>query len=345
MKAIEKPVEQLRGQRAESLGERSSFVERAGTRDYLDLIRPQQWIKNVVVFAGPAAGLKLASIESVPNVLFTFVIFCLAASAGYAFNDIVDRRADASHPTKRNRPLASGRITPAGAGLVALVLIVAAFLISFALLPRAVTVVLLSYAVMVGLYSLFLKRRVILDVIIVATGFVLRALAGALAVGVPTSEWLIACVFTLCLFMGFGKRRCEIAMIGNVDEIAEHRRTLLRYTPDLLNHLITVSAGIAVITFLLYTLDTGSHPSPFQKQHLFFTLPLVIYGIFRFAMLTESGLYTGPTEIVLKDRALLWTVILWTACAIVVAYQLVIFGPQGLGTLLGDGATIWYRNL
>jgi len=304
-------------------------------RDYLELIRPEHWIKNIVVFAGPAAGLKLASTAAIPSVLLTFVVFCLAASAGYAFNDVIDRRADENHPTKRNRPVAGGRISPAAALCISAALIGVATAISLIWLPRGVTVVLLCYATMVALYTIWLKSRIILDVIIVAIGFVLRALAGALAVGVPTSEWLVACVFTLCLFMGFGKRRCEIAMIGNVEELGEHRRTLVRYTPDLLNHLITVSAGIAVITFLLYTLDSSGHPSPFRKQHLFFTLPLVIYGIFRFAMLTELGLYTGPTEIVLKDRATLWTVILWTACAMVVAYQGLLFGPEGLEGALG----------
>lgn len=306
-------------------------------RDYMELIRPQHWVKNVVVFAGPAAGLKLARIDAFPAVLLTFAVFCLAASAGYAFNDVIDRTADASHPTKRHRPVASGRI-PAGQAL----LLGAGFMLiagaaSALWLPRGVTLVLAAYMALVVLYSVALKRRIILDVIIIAGGFVLRALAGALAVGVPTSEWLVACVFTLCLFMGFGKRRCEIAMIGNAENLLEHRRTLVRYTPDLLNHLITVSAGIAVITFLLYTLDTTGHPSPFPKQHLFFTLPVVIYGIFRFAMVTELGLYTGPTEIVLKDRAILATIILWTACALVVAYQSVLFGPAGLKGMMGRG--------
>ncbi len=307
----------------------------AGLRDYVDLIRPQQWVKNVVVFAGPAASLKLASVESLPNVTLTFIAFCLAASAGYAINDVIDRKADSSHPTKRNRPVASGRLSPVAAVGTALVLAVLAGLVSALRLPVEVTVVLGAYLAMAVLYSLALKRRVILDVIIVATGFVLRALAGSLAVGVPTSEWLVACVFTLCLFMGFGKRRCEITMIGNEADVRDHRRTLVRYTPDLLNHLLTVSAGIAVITFLLYTLDTQGHPAPFHKEHLFYTLPLVVYGIFRFAMITELGVHTGPTEIVLRDRALLLTIVLWTICALVVAYQVALFGPEGIEGLLG----------
>lgn len=298
--------------------------------DFIELMRPTQWIKNVVVFAGPAAGLKLSSAQSLRQALLAFVAFCLAASATYAFNDVVDRAADANHPTKRLRPVARGAISPSRVVLLGIVLAATAISITALLLPKTVTAVLVGYLALTLAYSLVLKRRVILDVIVVATGFVLRALAGSAAVGVPTSEWLIACVFTLCLFMGFGKRRCEIAMIGNTEEIGLHRRTLVRYTPDLLNHLLAVSAGIAVITFLLYTLDNVGHSSPFRKQQLFYTLPLVIYGIFRFAMLTELGIYSGPTEIVLKDRAMLVAILLWTVCAMLIAYQNVLFGPEGM---------------
>jgi len=302
--------------------------------DYIALLRPAQWIKNVVVFAGPAAGLKLSSAQSLRQAVAAFIAFCLAASATYALNDVVDRTADASHPTKRLRPVARGAIRTSTAVVFSVLLAATAVLLTTLLLSTTVTVVLVAYLSLTLTYSLTLKRRVILDVIVVAIGFVLRAFAGSAAVGVPTSEWLIACVFTLCLFMGFGKRRCEIAMIGNADDIGQHRRTLVRYTPDLLNHLLAVSAGIAVITFLLYTLDTAGHPSPFQKQHLFYTLPLVIYGIFRFAMLTELGIYSGPTEIVLKDRAMLLAIVLWTICALVIAYQKDLFGSGGLSGFL-----------
>jgi len=312
---------------------RNSAGANASITDFLILIRPQQWIKNVVVFAGPAAGLKLFTSEGLTRTIFTFAAFCLAASAGYVINDILDCRADRSHPTKKLRPIAAGRIGVGPAMVLAFLLWAAAFGASVVFLPRGVTLVLAVYVAMTLSYSSYLKDRIILDVILIAMGFVLRALAGALAVNVPASEWLIVCVFTLCMFMGFGKRRCEIAMIGDAAEIGQHRRTLLRYTPDLLNHLITVSAGIAVITFLLYTLDSGGHPSVFPKHHLFYTLPLVVYGIFRFAMLTELGYYTGPTEIVLKDRAIFLTIVLWTLCAFVVAYQFTIFGPGGLPAL------------
>ena len=302
--------------------------------DYLQLLRPTQWVKNVVVFAGPAAGLKLLSPSSLVDAIIAFAAFCAVASAGYAINDAVDRKADASHPTKRNRAVARGAIKPATAVMIGVLLLILATGSTAMLLDPAVTFVLGAYFVMTLAYSLALKRRIILDVIIIATGFVLRAWAGSLAVGVTTSEWLVACMFTLCLFMGFGKRRCELAMIGNIDEAGQHRPTLLRYTPDLLNHLITVSAGIAVMTFLLYTLDTSRSPSPFPREHLFYTLPIVVYGVFRFAMLTETGLHSGPTEIVLKDKAILFTVLLWTVAALAIAYQNALFGPTGLADWL-----------
>ena len=304
--------------------------------DLVRLIRPGQWIKNIVVFAGPAAGLKLSSPDSFLTAFVTFAAFCLAASAGYVVNDVLDREADRNHPTKRNRPVAAGRIGIGIALSMACGLLVACAAVTILFLPIGATVVLGSYLAMTLVYSLWLKERVILDVIVIAIGFVLRALAGSFSVGVSASEWLVACVFTLCLFMGFGKRRCEIAMIADADGVGRHRRTLVRYTPDLLNHLLTVSAGIAVITFLLYTLDTQGHPAPFHKEHLFYTLPLVIYGVFRFAMLTEIGVYTGPTEIVMRDRAIFLTIVFWTACALVIAYQNTLFGPSGLARFLGS---------
>jgi len=300
--------------------------------DYVALLRPHQWVKNVVVFAGPAAGLRLFSPTYFGQALLAFAAFCLAASATYALNDVVDRDADAAHPTKRLRPVARGAIHPVTALVIAGCLIIGGTLLTF-LLNRAVTTILVAYFVLTLAYSLVLKQRVIMDVIVIATGFVLRAWAGAAAVGVLASEWLVACMFTLCLFMGFGKRRCELVMIGNEADARQHRATLVRYTPDLLNHLITVSAGIAVVTFLLYTMDTTHSPAPFPKQHLFYTLPIVIYGVFRFAMLTELGVHSGPTEIVLKDRMLLLAIVGWAVAAVAIAYQRFWWGQLGLESL------------
>jgi len=308
----------------------------AHPRDYVDLLRPAQWFKNVVVFAAPAAGLKLLEPLALWRTTLAFAAFCLMASATYAINDAVDRQADVLHPLKHHRPVARGAISPGHAIALSVLLFVIACILTTTWLPRGVTLIVVAYFAMTLAYSLYLKRRMILDVIIIATGFVLRAWGGAMAVEVVTSPWLVACLFTLCLFMGFGKRRCEIAMIGNLDNAGEHRPTLLRYTPDLLNHLITVSAGIAIVTFLLYTLDVSAHPVPFHKEYLFYTLPIVIYGVFRFAMLSEIGQYTGPTEIVLRDKAMLGAIILWAVAALIVVYEKRLFGLAGLAGVI-DG--------
>jgi 4-hydroxybenzoate polyprenyltransferase len=280
---------------------------------YLRLMRPHQWIKNIVVLAGPAFSLHIFEVE----VVVVFAAFCLIASACYTINDLADRTADKSHPTKKDRPIASGAVSPASALVLAVVLACTSVGMSVAYLPPLVTWLLLSYFFLVLAYSLALKRRPILDVIVIAVGFVLRAVAGAAAVSVPVSPWLIACTFTLCMFLGFGKRRCELATLANKADAGAHRSTLLRYTPELLNHLTSVSAGIAIMTFLLYTMDStpaADHP-PFKKEYLLYTLPLVAYALFRYAMLIETGRFTGPTQIVLKDKALLLTGFLWALAA------------------------------
>jgi 4-hydroxybenzoate polyprenyltransferase len=249
-----------------------------------------------------------------------FVAFCLAASGIYALNDVVDRHADANHPRKCRRPVARGVVSPQAAVALAMGLVAVSGALALLFAGRPVALVIMLYVGLQLAYSLLLKEFILLDVIVIAVGFVLRAWAGSLAVGVPASPWLVACMFTLCLFMGFGKRRCELAMIGNADDAGRHRRTLLQYTPDLLNHLLTVSAGIAVMTFLLYTMDT-SRPAPFSKERLFLTLPVVVYGVFRFALVSELGLYSGPTEIVLKDRPMLAAILIWATIALAIAYR------------------------
>ncbi|MCA9250855.1 MAG: UbiA prenyltransferase family protein [Phycisphaerales bacterium] len=287
--------------------------------DYIRLMRPSQWIKNVVVLFGPAFSLHLLD----ARVPFVFAAFCLIASASYVLNDLADREADKVHPVKKNRPLASGAVSPAGAAVLSLVLLVSGIAISHFWLPQLVTYILLSYFVLIQGYSFLLKKQPIIDVIIIAMGFVLRAVAGAQAVAVLVSPWLIACTFTLCMFLGFGKRRCELVTLGNKADAEAHRATLLRYTPELLSHLISVSAGIAIMTFLLYVMDFNPripHP-PFAKELLLYTLPLVAYAMFRYAMLTEMGRYSGPMQIIKKDVPLLVTGLVWILVVAVIVLK------------------------
>jgi decaprenyl-phosphate phosphoribosyltransferase len=283
---------------------------------YLRLMRPKQWIKNLAVLAGPAFAQTFDN-ASLAATGLVFASFCLVSSASYTLNDLFDRHADALHPVKKHRPIACGDVSSFGALVWAILLLSGGLTIGWYGLPHSTVVIVTAYFVLVLSYSMALKRRMILDVIIIAIGFVLRTTAGADAVSAFVSPWLVVCTFTLCMFMGFGKRRCEIAQFETLEEAGEHRKTLLRYTPELLNNLISVSAGITIITFVIYTMDRDT-PSTFPKEHLIFTLPVVVYGIFRYAMLVQSGLLEGPMEIVLRDRAFQATVVVWSILAMAI---------------------------
>ena len=284
----------------------------------IQLTRPAQWVKNIFVFGALVFGPRRSDPAALMLSVAAFAIFCLLSGAVYAFNDLLDYREDALHPTKKKRPVASGAISPGVAGVLSVALAVAGTLAALKL-PQGFALTAVSYLLLNMFYSLWGKSRVILDVILIAIGFVLRALAGAQAIEVDVSAWLVVCTFTLCLFLGFGKRRCELAVIDNQSLAASHRPTLAAYTQDLLNQLLSVTGGGAVITFLLYTLDPTT-PSP---HTLVFTTPLVFYAIFRYASVIERGERTGPTDVLIKDRPFLVTAILWTLITLV----MIAYGP------------------
>jgi len=296
---------------------------------YVQLLRPAQWVKNLFVFAalffGNAFGKQVNGHSAVALAVLAFVVFSLASSAGYVLNDIMDRHRDQLHPRKKDRPVASRAVLVPEALAIMVGLLLGTAALSL-LLPAGFILTIAAYLLLSAGYSLLLKHRMILDVVVIAMLFVLRALGGAAAIQVMASPWLLICTFMLCLFLGFGKRRCEIAAIRNFDAIREHRPTLVRYTPHLLTHLLSTSGGMAIITFLLYTLDT-SHPTPFEdrKQQLVYTLPLVVYGIYRYAMLIELGKATGPTDLIIKDPPFLVAVFLWLVLACLILYS-----PLGL---------------
>ena len=273
----------------------------------IQLTRPAQWVKNVFLFGALVFGPRRTDPQAILLACGAFGIFCLLSGAVYALNDMLDYREDALHPTKRFRPVASGKISPLMAGMISVVLTIVALAAAMQY-PRGFTFTACLYLVLNLAYSLKLKQQVLLDVILIAIGFVLRALAGAQAIEVEVSAWLVVCTFTLCLFLGFGKRRCEIATLENGANAKSHRATLEHYTPELLAHLLSVTGGIAVMTFLLYTLDPNT-PSP---HSLVFTTPLVFYAIFRYASVIEMGERTGPTDVLIKDRPFLLTAIAWT---------------------------------
>lgn len=301
---------------------------------FVRLLRPQQWIKNTFVFAGPIFGKKLLDPEAMRDTLLGFVCLCLVSSAVYVFNDIRDREEDKLHPRKCRRPIAAGEIAVGPATLVALALLLIGVAGAWMLDGRFLIVV-IGYVALQALYNAWFKHAVILDVITIGLGFVLRAVAGVFLAHVPLSPWLVLCTFTLCLFMGFSKRRCELnalAANGGPAEAGRHRRTLTIYTPDLLNHMTTLTAGIAIVTFMLYTVDPRTGEK-FGGEYMLYTLPIVVYAVFRFAVLVEHGEVDGPTDVVLKDRPFQLAILLWAAAAVGIVY----FGDE-LRRLLGSMA-------
>ncbi len=288
---------------------------------YLRLMRPAQWTKNLFLFAGLVFGLKLVDWVSVWHVLLGFAYFCLVSSGVYILNDIRDRNEDRLHPTKRLRPLAAGTVSVPAAATLAILLLAVGLGAGF-VLDRGFFIVAVAYVVLQAAYTFGLKHVALLDVILIGAGFVLRAVAGAVLVHVEISHWLVLCTFTLCLFMGFSKRRCELsAMADNSrSDLARHRKTLVIYTPDLLNHMTTLTAGIAVVSFMLYATDKRTL-DVFGTNYLVYTLPMVVYAIFRFALLVEHGRVDGPTAVLLRDRPFQAALVLWGLAVLAVIYR------------------------
>jgi len=280
-------------------------------------VRPSEWIKNFLVFAALIFADKLLDPPSVRDAMVAFVSLCLAASATYLFNDIKDREADRAHPRKRHRPIASGLIPPALAATVAVAAAAASMAIAFSL-NRPTGLVVLGYLLLTTLYSFFLKHVVILDVLALASGFVLRVIAGAVAINVEFSSWLVLCTFTLALFLGFGKRRHEIVLLEG--KAGAHRPILGEYSPHFLDMMMAVVTAAAVMSYVLYTMDprTIEH---FGSRNLIYTSVFVFYGIFRSLYLIHQKSSGGnPADLFYKDFSLLGAVLLWVASVCLLLY-------------------------
>ena len=286
-------------------------------KDYIKMLRPTHWIKNIFLFAGIVFGQKLLSTESLIPVVQGFICFCGVSSAIYIFNDLWDLQADRQHPVKRNRPLAAGKIKIPSA--VAIFCILLAIMLAWAFrLGQNFAMVALAYTLLNLLYTVLLKHQPIIDVVTISVGFVLRAVAGvALLENVELSPWLIVCTFCLCLFLGFGKRRSELAEFGT--QASNFRRVNDLYTKTMLDQMLSITSGIAVVAFIMYTL----HPRTIGwigNNYLLYTTPLVLYGIFRFLLLLQSGKASGPVEVVLRDRPFQLAVIAWMLACLGIIY-------------------------
>jgi len=297
-------------------------MERGSLMELLRILRPVHWVKNVFVFAALVFSRRLAgpwaeSLTAVGMALGAFFCFCLASSAVYILNDILDRRTDSVHPERRSRPIAAGRVTVStalaiGAGCALLALS------GSLILSKALAGIILAYVLLMVFYSMGLKHVMILDCVIIALGFCLRAVAGAVVIDVFISPWLVVCTFALTLFLAFGKRRGEIAQLQENSEA--FRKTLGEYTPELLAHMLDVSSVLAVVCFLLYAMDFRTREL-FGTNNLVYTTPVVLYCIFRFSALTQKGLYSDPVKLILKDRPFQVGLVLWTVLCVGIIYM------------------------
>jgi len=259
--------------------------------ELLRLMRPHQWVKNAFVFTGLLFGHAWHDPSLVTQVVMAFAAFCMVSSAVYVLNDVVDVEQDRRHPKKCQRPLASGRVSMTAANVLAALLGISGFALAY-FVSKAVFIILVAYALMNIAYSLRLKHVVILDIFIIATGFMLRILAGTLGVGIAPSQWLLLCGLMVTLFLGFTKRRAEI--IALAEDKAAHRKVLEHYSPVLLDKMIGITASGLIMSYSLYTMNADTiriHGTP----NLIYTVPFVMYGVFRYIYLLHHQSRGGDT--------------------------------------------------
>ena len=285
-------------------------------------LRPSQWTKNLIVFAALLFGQRgTAPAFLVPHAIgqaiAAFAIFCVLSGIVYLINDVADREKDRLHPRKRFRPIASGAIAPSTAVGTALVLTIGALGASWFLRP-AFALVALTYVALLALYSGPLKHVVIIDVLTIAIGFVLRAVAGAVAIDVPISHWLLILTILLALFLALSKRRHELVLLA--DGATGHRPILEEYSPYLLDQMIAVVTASTLVSYVIYTVSPET-VQKFQTDYLGLTLVFPLYGIFRYLYLVHQKEGGGsPSDMLLNDRPLLACVALWAISVAAIIY-------------------------
>lgn len=280
-------------------------------------MRPKQWTKNIFIFAALVFDRKLFDLPSLGRTAIAFGLFCLMASSVYLINDVVDREADKLHPVKKNRPIASGKLS------VSLALAVAIFLVLISLggsylLNIDTFIFFLAYFLLNLAYSKWLKHIPLIDVMFIAACFVLRVAVGVSVIHVERfSPWLYVVMTLLALYIGFGKRRSEL-MVLLPDSTVSHRKVLAGYSLELIDQMITVVSATTIIAYSLYTFSAPNLP---ENHTMMLTIPFVIYGIFRYLSLMQIGKKGGePEELLISDRPLQITVFLWGLSVLLIFY-------------------------
>jgi len=278
-------------------------------------LRPRQWTKNCLVFVPLAFTLNLQDPGLLLRTAATFALFCALSSAGYLLNDVVDAEADRLHPIKRSRPVAAGTLSVPLALAVSGSLAAVGVLGCLAIWPTLGAVA-VGYLVLTLVYSVGLKHVVLVDIFAIAAGFVLRAAAGAVAISVPISPWLYSATMLGALLLGLGKRRAELQGLGA--GASRHRRNLDVYTVEFIDQLIVIVTSGAIMTYALYTFSAENLP---KNHSMMLTVPVVLYGVFRYLFLLKVGGLSGaPEDLLFRDRPLLVAVVVWALLAVTVLY-------------------------
>jgi 4-hydroxybenzoate polyprenyltransferase len=293
-------------------------VPRSTAVNLLLSVRPGQWTKNLLVFAGLLFGLKLFNLPAVLAASGAFFIFCALSGAIYLINDVSDRESDRQHPLKARRPIASGAVSTSTAIATAFLLVVGGLAAAFGI-NLSFGVVAAAYVTLQALYSGPLKHIVIIDVLTIAAGFVLRAVAGAEAVNVDISHWLLVCTILLALFIALAKRRHELTLLA--EGASSHRPILGEYSPYLLDQMISVVTASTLIAYVFYTISPETQQK-FGTPWLGLTIPFPLYGIFRYLYLVHQRKGGGsPADLLLTDRPLLACVALWALSVTLIIYR------------------------
>lgn len=289
-------------------------------KNYLQLLRVPQWIKNLFVFVPLLFSLHLFEAEYFLSSLQAFVIFCLASSFIYIINDIIDIEADAAHPQKKYRPLPSGKISKQSAWITSIIIL--SSLIVLALIsPIEFIYFLFGFIVLNIIYSIYFKHIVILDIFSIAAGFSIRVLGGAAMIAVPVSSWLILTTMFISLFLGVMKRHSELEQMTKLEN-TQSRRVLSEYSLTFTNQMATVASAGVIICYALYTVSQRT-VSVFGTENLIYTTPFVVFGIFRFMYLeylNQKG--ENTTQIMLTDIPMIVTVILYIATTVLIVYNI-----------------------
>jgi len=291
-------------------------MKAAGLLALIEAVRPKQWTKNLLAFAAVLFAKRLTDPEALIAACVAFGALCLAAGACYLVNDVADAERDRLHPDKAGRPIASGRLSPGAATIGAVVLMPAAVALGFAV-NHDLAVCVAVYIASTLAYTFTLKSVVVLDVLTVALGFVLRAVAGALAIQVEISVWLLLCTFLLSLFLAIAKRRGELQMLAMAEE---HREILGEYSTYLLDQMTAVVTSASIMAYCLYTFSERTIHEV-GSTDLKYTIPFVVYAVFRYLYLVHKrGLGADPSQLFLRDKPLLASVVLWAVVCGIILY-------------------------